>query len=29
VGQAGLDPDVLGEAIAKALQGLATQLKQE
>ena len=25
VGQAGLDPDVLGEAIAKALQGLATQ----
>lgn len=29
VGQAGLDPDVLGEAIAKALQGLVTQLKQE
>ncbi len=25
VGQAGLDPDVLGEAIARALQGLATQ----
>ena len=25
VGQAGLDPDVLGEAIAKALQGLTTQ----
>ncbi len=25
VGQAGLDPDVLGEAIAKALQGLAAQ----
>jgi hypothetical protein len=25
VGQAGLDPDVLGEAIAKALQGLVTQ----
>lgn len=29
VGQAGLDPDVLGEAIAKALQGLVTQLNQE
>lgn len=25
VGQAGLDPDVLGEAIARALQGLSTQ----
>ena len=25
VGQAGLDPDVLGEAIARALQGLTTQ----